>query len=220
MSLVSRSEKKFQPALKGKKIPILTLDNKWHLLFKQKGKPAQVEETAAELNELLVRQGQVNTQVKKVKTLKKQLMDGIMVAADEMNSGKTDGKSEGLQEKKLKESKRLIEDCNQKLEKLEDEQLDLPRLIEDKNYDLMLQTMEECYITLAENTSQIQQIDEWVKQIRIELKKRLVQKQEMEETNRNLYAYMHDIFGSDVIELFDMKYDPKDNLDIGDSQQG
>ena len=216
MSLVSRSEKKFQPALKGKKIPILTLDNKWHLLFKQKGKPAQVEKTATELNELLVRQGQVNTQVKKVKALKKQLMGGIMVAADEMNSGKTGSK----QEKKLKESKRLIEDCNQKLENLEDEQLDLPRLIEDKNYDLMLQTMEECYITLEENTSQIQQIDEWVKQIRIELKKRLVQKQEMEETNRNLYAYMHDIFGSDVIELFDMKYDPKDNLDIGDSQQG
>ncbi len=23
-----------------------------------------------------------------------------------------------------------------------------------------------------------------------------------------LYAYMHDIFGADVIELFDMKYDP------------
>ena len=128
MSLVSRTEKIFQPALKGKKIPILTLDNKWHLLFKQKGKSAQVEKTAAELNKLLVRQGQVNTQVKKVKTLKKQLMDGIMVAADKMNSGKTDGKSEGLQEKKLKESKRLIEDCNQKLKKLEDEQLDSLRI--------------------------------------------------------------------------------------------
>ena len=212
---MSRSEKVFQPALKGKKIPILTLDNKWHLLFKQKGKPAQIEKTAAQLNELLMRQGQVNTQVKKVKALKKQLMDGIMLAAGEMNSGSPDSK----QEKKLKESRRLIEDCNQKLEHLEDEQLDLPRLIEDKNYDLMLQTMEECYVTLTENTSQIEQIDEWVKQIRIELKKRLVQKQEMEETNRNLYAYMHDIFGSDVIELFDMKYDPKEKLDIGESQQ-
>ena len=215
---MSRTEKVFQPALKGKKIPILTLDNKWHLLFQQKGKPAQVEKTAAELNELLVRQGQINTQVKKVKSLKKQLMDGIMVAADEMNSGKAGGKTGGLPEKKLKESKRLIEDCNQKLAKLEDEQLDLPRLIEDKNYDLMLQTMEECYVTLGENTAQIQQIDEWVKQIRIELKKRLVQKQEMEDTNRNLYAYMHDIFGSDVIELFDMKYDPQDHLDMGDTQ--
>lgn len=212
---MSRSEKVFQPALKGKKIPILTLDNKWHLLFKQKGKPVQIEKTAAQLNELLMRQGQVNTQVKKVKTLKKQLMDGIMQATGEMNAGNPDSR----QEKKLKESRRLIEDCNQKLEHLEDEQLDLPRLIEDKNYDLMLQTMEECYVTLTENTVQIEQIDEWVKQIRVELKKKLVQKQEMEETNRNLYAYMHDIFGSDVIELFDMKYDPKEKLDIGESQQ-
>lgn len=26
--------------------------------------------------------------------------------------------------------------------------------------------------------------------------------------NARLYAYMHDIFGAEVIELFDMEYDP------------
>ena len=26
--------------------------------------------------------------------------------------------------------------------------------------------------------------------------------------NHQLYSYMHDIFGADVIEIFDMKYDP------------
>ena len=29
--------------------------------------------------------------------------------------------------------------------------------------------------------------------------------------NQDLYAYMHDIFGADVIELFDMKYNPEEN---------
>ena len=26
--------------------------------------------------------------------------------------------------------------------------------------------------------------------------------------NQQLYSYMHDIFGADVIEIFDMKYNP------------
>ena len=30
----------------------------------------------------------------------------------------------------------------------------------------------------------------------------------MELENHDLYAYMHDIFGAEVIDLFDMKYNP------------
>ena len=41
---------------------------------------------------------------------------------------------------------------------------------------------------------------------REELKTRLVKKQEQEQMNQELYAYMHDIFGADVIEIFDMKF--------------
>ena len=36
----------------------------------------------------------------------------------------------------------------------------------------------------------------------------MVRKQEKEMMNHQLYSYMHDIFGADVIEIFDMKYDP------------
>ena len=32
----------------------------------------------------------------------------------------------------------------------------------------------------------------------------------MESMNQGLYSYMHDIFGADVIDIFDMKY-KKDN---------
>ena len=30
--------------------------------------------------------------------------------------------------------------------------------------------------------------------------------------NQELYSYMHDIFGPDVIDIFDMKYDPKETM--------
>ena len=73
----------------------------------------------------------------------------------------------------------------------------------------MLLTMECCYKTMNQNTSDIEQIEEWVTEIRIELKKRLIHKQEMEQKNHEIYSYMHDIFGAEVVNLFDMKYDPE-----------
>ncbi len=72
----------------------------------------------------------------------------------------------------------------------------------------MLSTMKYCYESMQENTQQIVEIAQWVKYIRVELKKNLVRKQEMEYQNRQIYSYMHDLFGAEVIDLFDMQYDP------------
>ena len=37
-----------------------------------------------------------------------------------------------------------------------------------------------------------------------------MKKQEQEQMNQELYAYMHDIFGADVINIFDMEYMQKE----------
>ena len=73
----------------------------------------------------------------------------------------------------------------------------------------MVLSMEVCYDLMQENGEQIEQIDEWINQMRIELKKNVVRKQQKELYNQELYTYMHDIFGPDVMELFDLKYQPK-----------
>ena len=39
----------------------------------------------------------------------------------------------------------------------------------------------------------------------------MIRKQEREWLNQEMYAYMHDIFGPEVIEIFDMTYNPDDN---------
>ena len=72
----------------------------------------------------------------------------------------------------------------------------------------MLETMKVCYETLHENTEYIQGLDEWITKVRVELKKNVIHLQEAEMENYNLYSYMHQIFGPEVIDLFDMKYDP------------
>ena len=192
-----KKDEQYRAALTGRKIPVLTLDNKWHQLFTQTGSTRQIEALTGQLNDLLRRQGRINNEIKDIKKLKKKLMDNIVASMNDAD------------ERKMEESKRLIEECNEKLEEYEDEGLSLPREIDQVNYQLMLATMEVCYDRLQENTKEIDEISEWVGKTRIELKKKLLKKQEAETANNNLYSYMHDIFGAEVIEIFDMKYQPE-----------
>lgn len=199
----------FQTALYGKKIPILTLDSKWYRLLNKVGK-AQVKSLENQLNDLLKRQGKVNTDMKEIRRQKKKAMNDIvaMVDAAEQQQNKA-------LEKKIEQTKQLVEEYNETMEAYKEEEKELPGLIEKANVQLMLATMENCYDTLQKNTDDINEIAEWVTQIRIELKKQLIRKQEMEQKNLEIYSYMNDIFGADVVNLFDMKYNPKEEMADG-----
>ena len=198
---MSRTDKVYKPALEGKNIPILTLDNKWHQLFSIMEKPAQIAEIEGELNTLLRRQGKLNSQLKEIKALKKKLMDEIMVSADILDKDSNNKK----EEKKLQETKRLLSECNEKMASDEEELIDLPRTIYQKNQELMLATMEICYEEIHTNAKEIEEATAWILEMRKELKKRVIRKQEGEMKNKELYAYMHDIFGPSVIEMFDIQ---------------
>lgn len=193
----------YEQALAGKRVPVLTLDNKWYKLFLNLEDEPQIKALETQLNDLVKRQGKLNVDSKNIRKLKKKLMEEIVPMAKQLEQGPNKAV-----EKKLDENKRLIAECNEKLEVYQNELLDLPGEIEKVNHALMLATMEYCYNSMQENTHQIVEIAQWVKYIRIELKKNLVRKQEMEYQNRQIYSYMHDLFGADVIDLFDMQYDP------------
>ena len=51
-------KKDFEAALKGKKVPLLVLDQKWHRLFAIHGKTDEISATEKELDELLKLQGE------------------------------------------------------------------------------------------------------------------------------------------------------------------
>lgn len=210
---MASSKKDFRPAIDGKTIPILTLDHKWHKLFARRGMPDHIKKQADVLNNLLMMQGKTNTEVKKLKVVKKNLMDEIMPLMTEAAAGNMES------EKKMQDNKRLIDDCNNKIDAIEKEQGDLPQQIIDANYELMLLTMEACYTNMAENNAVIDEISSWIDKIRVELKKNVVKKQENEILNHAMYSYMHDIFGADVIEIFDMKYVPE-RMKVPDMKYG
>lgn len=200
---MGKEDDKLRKAVDSKKIPVVTLDNKWHKIWTMIEKPSDIEKDEKILNDLLRRQGKLNTESKDIKKLKKKMMDEIVTLMDEGNQSSN---------RKIEENKRLIEECNQKLEAYEEELMDLPKEINEINKTIMYSTMEQCYHALHSNETDIDKLAEWIANIRVELKKNVVRKQEMEIQNAVMYSYMHDVFGADVVDLFDMKYNPLEKM--------
>lgn len=194
-------EESFKKAIVYTKIPLLVLDNKWHRLFAVHGKPEEVVTLEKEIRELLARQGQLNNDLKNLKIIKNKLMQDIVsnMGQNEENAS-IDNSNDPMTE-----NKRLIEETNAKMESIEDELLELPVSINDKNKELMLYTMSYCYSYLRKNKEESDEIDKWITEVRIELKKNIIRKQNRKINNKEMYSYMHDVFGKDVINLFDVR---------------
>ena len=200
---MAKKQENYKQALSGKKIPILTLDNKWYRLFTMMEPDRELKQFEDALNALLREQGKLNTDSKRIKKTKKKLMEEI-VQLMECNDAASN--------KKIEKNKNLIEECNSKLEEYQDRLMDVPKEIEQANYNLMIRTMEMCYEVLSINSKEIDVISEWINNIRVELKKNVIRKQEMEIKNHELYSFMHDIFGADVIEIFDVNQEQMERI--------
>ena len=191
----------FKGALINKKVPILVLDQKWHRLFAIPGKSDEIQSTEEELNHLIARQGQANQDIKDLKKVKASLMESIVAHMDESD----EQSNRPSNDKIMDENTRLINEVNEKIEACEDELLELPKQIKDANERLMLASMEFCYEKLRTNDEEIKEIDAWIKQVRIDLKKNIIKKQNREINSKEIYSYMHDIFGAEIIDVFDLK---------------
>lgn len=195
----------FKEALVGKKLPILTLDHKWLQIRDILDEKGILKKNSEALNNLLKKQAKLSKELKDVRNLKSKLMKEIVELADRLDKN---GNEKAISNH-LNKHQKLIEDCNQKTEKNMEELKEIDEDIERINRELMLWTMELSFLMMQKNTAEIVKIGEWIKKIREELKEQLVRKQEQEDNNQMLYQYLHDIFGADVINLFDLNYNPK-----------
>ena len=203
----------FTEALAKTKIPILVLDQKWHRLFALDGKPERVVELESQLKEILERQGRLNQELRELKKVKSSLMQNIVEHMDEADD-------EQQHNRQMDENKRLIEEVKDKIAANEDALLDIPKEIQTCNDALMMETMTFCYDRLRTNYKEAEEIAEWIKKVRVELKKNIIRKQNREINNKEIYAYMHDIFGKDIINLFDVRNDDVDLITGEDRPAG
>lgn len=184
----------FKSALIGKTVPLLVLDQKWHRLFAVHGKTEEIKELESKLNTLLAEQGRLNTRMKELKKLKGRLLDEIVQGMED-------------KEAKVEENKRLVDEINEKIDECEDELVDIPYKIRETNDELMLLSMDYFYEKIRVNQTESAEIEEWINQVRVDLKKNIIRKQNRDINNREIYAYLHDIFGPEVMSIFDIKYD-------------
>jgi vacuolar-type H+-ATPase subunit I/STV1 len=199
---MSENQEEFRKALHGKKVPILVLDQKWHRLFAIHGKPERVAKLEQKVNELLAREAKKKEELKSLKKVKNQLMDSIMHNME----GTAQNAEHSVKERVLEEDKRLMDETNEKIDACEEELLDLPNQIRDANETLMLESMDYIYDILRVNKREADAIEEWINQVRIDLKKNIIRKQNREINNHEMYSYLHDILGPEVLDLFDEEY--------------
>lgn len=188
----------FQKVFKGKKIPILVLDSRWHELFPDYDKPANIKEIENKLNDLIKQQGKLTSDMKDMKNLKNKLMQEIIT---NMNVNETqEGK---LKAKKLDKSQKLIKEIGEKLTKSEDELIEIPYRIKELNEQLIIESAKVCYDRLNNNNKRITDIASWITKVREELKNKILEKQDMEMKNTAIYSYMHDMLGPELLQELD-----------------
>ncbi len=188
-------------ALKNKKVPLLVLDPQWHELFPEYRKTSEIKSCEKRLNELLKKQGKAANDIKEYEKAKKAIMDNIVYNMTDGNEPDSFFKI-----KKQEKNQKLMADLNDKINQAEEIQRAMPAQIQLANNELLVEAMKVCYSELTSNTEQIEKIEEWIKEARNALKDKILEKQDMEMRNTQMYKYMHNLLGAQVVEVFDKNH--------------
>ena len=180
--------------LRGKKVPILVLDQRWHKLFPGGVKPAHIAAIEENLNALLKEQGKLVNEIKDLKKAKKKLMDAIV-------SGMS---SSGNDKKKDKQQKLLLE-TKERIEAQSDRLMELPYEIKKTNEDLLINGVAYCYEELKIRAQSLEDLKGEIDSRREELKEKVAYRVELEESVDAIYSLMHALLGREVMNLFDKK---------------
>ena len=190
-------EKAVREALKGKKVPVLVLDQRWHTLVPSGNKPSDVLALEDNLNYLLKRQGFLVNDIKDLKRTKQKLMDGILAGMGETEGANTD--------KKKKNQQRLLLEIKERIKEESDELMDLPREIKRVNEELLAVGAAYCFERLAGGDEELRVLTEEIEAMRKQLKEKVGYKADLEDSMDSAYSLMHGLLGHDVMNLYDKK---------------
>ncbi|MCI9174548.1 MAG: hypothetical protein HFH49_06295 [Lachnospiraceae bacterium] len=189
----------FDKIAQTRELPPLVLDQKWHQLFLDGVKPAKVAKLEQKVSGHLSRQGHLTQELKELKSLKNKLMKNIVANMDEIGEA-------GQETNKLQENRRLITEINQRMDSCREELDKLQDTMRQDNEQLMAETLEYCYGIMNSNEKEQEELAQWIAKTRTELKIKIIRKDAIEDQSRAIYAYLHDIFGAQIIGAFDLKY--------------
>ncbi len=196
-----KDKQKYKFPTINKKVPLLTLDHRWHELFPKNNKPKSIQDLENKLNKKLAEQGKLNTNLREYTLLKKKMMSEIVEQMEEAFDNENDTAMQ-----KLSSNKQYINDINERIESFEEKLEDIPDIISELNMQLLNMSMQECYHRIQNNKRSLDELEHWIIETREKLKNKIVDKDEIEEKNQKMYSYMHNLLGHEIIEQFDASY--------------
>ena len=102
-------------------------------------------------------------------------------------------------EKKVAKSRDLIQDINDQLVLLEDKELDAPGNLKTANANLAFRSIEEIFDRHEKNIDDIESLEKWIEEARIELKKRILLRENKIEENERFDKFIYSTFAPEVI---------------------
>lgn len=187
-------EKAIRNALKGKKVPILVLDSRWHSLFPEGEKPSDIVALEKCVNILLKEQGHLVNELKELKKTKKKLMDGIVAGMSDTSSHAG---------KKKSNQQRLLLEVKERISQESDELMAIPSQIKKVNEDLLIVGAKYCFERLENGDRELQELTTEISALKEVLHDKSEYKAELEESIDSAYSLMHGLLGHDVMNLFD-----------------
>jgi len=196
------SEMSLRQTFRNRKIPIVTLDERFINLFPEEKMSGVQLRLRDELVELMKDQSRVLEDIKGLKRYKSQLMQEIVenMEVDHTPLGKLKGR-------KLSKNQKLIEDINQKLLIAEDKLEKLPSEIAAKNEELMLESLQRCYNNIYDENLRKKALTDEIMEMEVKLRNLKKQKLEIEKDYRGTYTYLYEMLGTEMMRKIDEEQD-------------
>lgn len=179
-----------------KKGHIVVLDDQWHKLMEGR-RNLRIRQLEGKLNRLLKEQGKVNTEYEGYKKLKQQMMEEIVA-----NMGdESEANNSAMARKSL-----YIRDINKKFDQYEKKKAELPDQIEEVNTQLLTESMMVLYKEMVSLKDRQKSLEQEIDDRREALNAMVARKKESDATITELYGFMHDVAGFEVIEQMDRHF--------------
>jgi DNA repair exonuclease SbcCD ATPase subunit len=188
----------FRKIFEGRKVPLVNFDERWLTIFPKENMTDHMKELCLKVTDLLKKQSKAVEEIKGYKRYKEQLMQEIMenMDTDESFLGR-------LKARKLEKNQKLILELNAQLQKAEDELAELPNEIKQVNEELLIETTRECFQQLIKTDNQVNLLKDTIKEYEDRLHELKEEVKDIEKTNREIYLYMHDMLGPDMMKRID-----------------
>lgn len=193
---IDREEEEFLNRFRGIEAPILILDERWLRIFPEAYKTPEIKRVEKELREAFKYQARLTSDMEDAEHKKKQLMDRIIRF---MNVAQVSESEAKRQEK----SQEYIKDINEQLSGMEMEYENMPDRIKELNEELLVESLRVCYRRMKDNKDQLATQKQLVMEARELLKERTERQKELRKENERIFSFMHRVFGSRIIEIFD-----------------